>query len=176
MLRSPLAHNHACRFQRPFFGTDNYTHAMRLLDFIQSGSWQEIMYRHDNCPFGQMLHFTRFTDMVLYLTALPFLPFMEVKRAVLFGGFLYNPVIACLSAAALIWAGKSFFGPLLRAFGVLFYFVQGAVFSLFLAGRPDHHVLLNLLLIVLVGCLLHGAKTQKTAYYKIAGIFGDLSV
>ena len=103
-----------------FVETDNYTHALRLMDFIQSGSWKEILYRHDNCPYGQILHFTRIMDMFLYVMTLPFLPFMEVKRAILFGGFLYNPVMACLSAAALIWAGRAFCSPLLRA-GIVFF-------------------------------------------------------
>ena len=160
-----------------FIETDAYTHAMRLMDFIQSGSWREVLYMHDNCPFGQMLHFTRITDMFLYLTTLPFLPFMELKRAVLFGGFLYNPVIACLSAAALIWTGKAFCSPAIRLTGVLaYFFILPAVPPLFLAGRPDHHVLLNLFLILISGCLTYGAKTQKTAYYKVAGIFAGLAV
>ena len=165
-----------CSSNGRFIEIDSYTHALRLTDFIRSGAWREIPYGHDNCPFGQNLHFTRITDMFLYLTTLPFLPFTELKRAVLFGGFLYNPVIACLTGAALIWAGKSFFSPMLRATGVLLYFVQGSVLSLFQAGRPDHHVLLNLLLIVLSGCLLYGVKTQKPAYYKTAGVFGGLAV
>jgi len=143
---------------------------------IQSGSWQEILYRHDNCPFGQMLHFTRITDMFLFLTTLPFRPFMDLKQAIVFGGFLYNPLIACLSAVALIWAGRTFLTPLLRAAVVFCYFGFPVIVALFLAGRPDHHVLLNLLLIMLCGCLLHGAKTQKIAYYKLAGIFGGLAV
>ena len=154
---------------------DNYTHAMRLSDFIQSGSWREILYRHDNCPYGQMLHFTRFTDMFLYVATMPFLPFMELKKAILYGCFLYNPLIACLSAAALIWAEKPFFSPLMRAFSQTLFFTGSASF-MFLAGRPDHHVLLNLLLILLTGCLLYGAKTQKTAYFKTAGVIAGLSV
>ena len=68
-----------------FLETDNYTHALRLMDFIQSGSWREILYLHDNCPFGQILHFTRLTDMFLFVTTLPFLPFFELKQAVLYG-------------------------------------------------------------------------------------------
>ena len=159
-----------------FVETDNYTHALRLMDFIQSGSWKEILYRHDNCPFGQMLHFTRIMDMFLYVMTLPFLPFMELKRAILFGGFLYNPVMACLSAAALIWAGRAFLSPLSRAGIVCFYFITPFTASLYAAGRPDHHVLLNLLLIIIVGCLIYGAKTQKIAYYKTAGLFAGLSI
>ncbi len=159
-----------------FVEIDSYTHALRLTDFIQSGSWRETLYRHDNCPDGQMLHFSRITDMFLFLTTLPFLSFTELKRAVLFGGFLYNPLIACLSAVALIRLTRPCFTPMVRATGVLFYFLQGFVLSLFQAGRPDHHVLLNLFLIILSGCLLLGAKTQKTAYYKTAGLFGGLAV
>ena len=160
-----------------FLDTDSYTHALRLMDFIQSGSWKEILYRHDNCPFGQILHFTRITDMFLYLTTLPFMPFMELKHAIMFGGFLYNPVIACLSAAALIWAGKAFCSPVIRLTGILaYFFILPEISFLFLAGRPDHHVLLNLFLILLSGCLAYGVKTQKTAYYKTAGLFGGLAV
>ena len=96
--------------------TDSYTHALRLSDFIQSGSWRETLYRHDNCPYGQILHFTRLADMFLYVTTMPFLPFTELKKAVLYGCFLYNPVIACLSAVTLIWAGKAFFSPPLCRF------------------------------------------------------------
>ena len=165
-----------CVSNGDFLDTDSYTHALRLMDFIQSGSWRETLYMHDNCPFGQVLPYTRITDMFLYVTTLPFLPFMELKQAVLFGGFLYNPVIACLSAVALIWSGRSFFSPLLRATSSLLYFILPDAITLFFAGRPDHHVLLNLLLIVLLGCLLRGAKTQKTAYYKAAGVFGGLAV
>ena len=160
-----------------FIESDSYTHALRLTDFIRSGSWKEVLYAHDNCPFGQNLHFTRITDLVLFLTTLPFLPFTELNRAVLFGGFLYNPVIACLSAAALVWAGKAFCSPLVRMTGVLaYFFFLPEITDLFLAGRPDHHVLLNLFLILLSGCLLYGAKTQKSVYYKAAGVFGGLAV
>lgn len=160
---------------RRMIETDNFTHALRLLDFIQSGSWKETLYMHDNCPYGQMLHFTRITDMFMYVMTLPFLPFMDVKDAVLYGCFLYNPVLACLSAAALVWAGKAFFSPLARAFSVVLYFGASTTVNMFIAGRPDHHVLLNLLVFLLAGNLLHGIKTQKTAYFKAAGLFAGLS-
>ena len=156
--------------------TDNFTHALRLVDFIQSGSWAEIMYMHDNYPFGQILHFTRLTDMFLFAASLPFLPFTDVKQAVFLGCFLYQPLLAGLSAGALIWAGKAFFGPSLRFLMMTLYFCQYPILSLFTAGRADHHVLLNLLLIVLTGALMHGIKKQRLAFFKTAGIFAGLSV
>lgn len=97
-----------CQSQATLSETDNFTHALRLADFISSGSWAETMYMHDNWPFGQMLHFTRITDMFLFAASLPFLPFTDVKQAVFYGCFLYQPLIAGLSAAGLIWAGKAF--------------------------------------------------------------------
>lgn len=165
-----------CQSQATLSETDNFTHAMRLIDFIQSGSWAEIMYMHDNYPFGQMLHFTRIADMFLFAASLPFLPFTDVKQAVFYGCFLYQPLIAGLSAAGLIWAGKAFFGPKLRILSLTFYFCQFPVLSLFTAGRADHHVLLNLLIIITVGSLMHGFKTGRIAFFKTAGIFAGLSV
>ena len=156
--------------------TDNFTHALRVVDFIRSGSWTEIMYMHDNYPFGQILHFTRAMDMVLYACSLPFLPFTDVQQAVLYGCFLYQTVIAVLSATALIWTGKASFGPFLRLLLVTFYFCQYPVLILFTAGRADHHVLLNLLQIVILGNLMHGFKTQNNAYFKAAGLFAGLAV
>lgn len=165
-----------CYSQATLSETDNFTHALRLVDFIQSGSWTEIMYMHDNWPFGQMLHFTRITDMFLFAASLPFLPFTDVKNAVFYGCFLYQPLIAGLSAAGLIWAGKAFFGPALRILAMTLYFCQFPVLSLFTAGRADHHVLLNLLIIVTLGCLMHGFKTGRPAFFKTAGLFAGLAV
>lgn len=165
-----------CQSQATLSETDNFTHALRLVDFISSGSWAEIMYMHDNYPFGQMLHFTRITDMFLFAASLPFLPFTDVKQAVFYGCFLYQPLIAGLSAAGLIWAGKAFFGPALRIFSLTLYFCQFPILSLFTAGRADHHVLLNLLIIITVGSLMHGFKTGRIAFFKTAGIFTGLSV
>ena len=165
-----------CQSQATLSETDNFTHALRLADFISSGSWAETMYMHDNWPFGQMLHFTRITDMFLFATSLPFLPFTDVKQAVFYGCFLYQPLIAGLSAAGLIWAGKAFFGPVLRILAMTLYFCQFPVLSLFTAGRADHHVLLNLLIIITVGGLMHGFKTGRSAFFKTAGIFAGLYV
>ena len=156
--------------------TDNFTHALRLIDFIKSGSWAETMYMHDNYPFGQMLHFTRATDIVLFLTSLPFLAFMPVKQAVLYGCFLYQPVIAALSAVALIWAGRAFFGPFNRIALLTFYFSQYAVMTLFCAVRADHHVLLNLSLILISGFLMYCFKTSCLPFFKAAGLLTGISV
>ena len=41
--------------------TDNYTHARRVLDLILSKNWAETPYMHTNYPFGEILHFTRFS-------------------------------------------------------------------------------------------------------------------
>lgn len=156
--------------------TDNYTHALRLTDFILSKSWAEILYRHDNYPFGQILHFTRINDLALLLPTLPFLPFFDLKEAVRHGCFLYQPMMAVLSAAALVWAGRAFMPPIVRAVSVLFYFCPPAIYSLLVAGRADHHVFLNLSWIAALGCLLYGFKTQRIRWFKRAGALAGVSV
>ena len=51
--------------------TDNYTHAQRLLDFLDSRTWAETPYMHTNYPYGEILHFTRITDVLWLLFSLP---------------------------------------------------------------------------------------------------------
>ena len=51
--------------------TDNYTHAQRVYDLIVSRTWAETPYIHTNYPFGEILHFTRITDLFWLFFSLP---------------------------------------------------------------------------------------------------------
>lgn len=164
--------------QRPavYTDTDNYTHALRLADMLKSGKWAETLYMHDNYPFGQVLHFTRITDIFWLICTLPFLPFMPLKQAVFYGGILYQPVIAVLTVSALLWAARPFFGPGLRFAALVLYFFQPSVLYMSNLMAPDHHNLMNLFVLLTLGALCHAFQTGRTAYCRAAGIFAGLAV
>lgn len=46
-----------------FRDSDNYTHALRVLDFLNSGTWAEQPFMHSNFPKGEILNFTRIVDL-----------------------------------------------------------------------------------------------------------------
>lgn len=164
--------------ERPavYTDTDNYTHALRLMDMMTSGKWAETLYMHDGYPFGQILHFTRITDVFWLVCTLPFLLFMPLKQAVFCGGILYQPIIAVLTVLAFLWACRPLFGPALRFTALGLYFFQPSVLFISNLMAPDHHNLMNLFLLLTFGAMIHVFKTGRPVYCRAAGVFAGLAV
>ena len=156
--------------------TDNYTHALRILDFLQSSVWAEMPYMHTNYPYGEILHFTRITDVLWLFSSLPLFLFLSVKEAVFYGGFVFQALMLVLTAFVLIWSLKPIAKPFARLIGLSIFFVQPSITETYIYSKPDHHVLT-----VLFGCLLIGGvirylaeKRSKDLY--IAGISAGLGL
>lgn len=154
--------------------TDNYTHARRVLDLIQSGAWAETPYMHTNYPFGEILHFTRITDVFWLFFSLPAFLFFSMKDAVYWGGYIYQTGILVLSAVALIWALKPVADPLLRLIGLCVFFIQPSVTETYILIKPDHHVLTALFAFIMIGGLTNYLKEKNSKYLRIAGISAGL--
>lgn len=156
--------------------TDSYTHALRMADMLTSGTWAETLFMHDNYPFGQVLHFTRITDVFWTLCSLPFLPFLPVKQAVFYGGLLYQPVMTVLCAFALLWAMKPYFPPVLRLVGITAFFLQPPIAFVYMPAKPDHHVIINFFCFLAIGCFTHAFVSEKEKYFSLAGVCAALMV
>lgn len=154
--------------------TDNYTHARRVLDLILSKNWAETPYMHTNYPFGEILHFTRITDIFWLLFSLPAFLFFPVKEAVFWGGYIFQTGVLILSAVALVWGLKPISGPILRLIGVGLFFVQPSVTETYILIKPDHHALTAFFAFVTTGALIHYLYEQKELFLKIAGIGAGL--
>lgn len=155
--------------------TDNYTHAIRVLDLIKSKTWVETVSLHSNYPFGEIPQYTRITDIFWLICSAPFFFFMEAKQAIFYGGILMQPVIAVMTACALYWGIKPFFKPLGRFMGVLIYFIQPAV-TIYMFARPDHHTLVSFFAIIITGCFLNLIKRPNHKLVPIAGICSGLAL
>lgn len=158
--------------------TDCYTHALRVVEFLQNGVWRETVFPYYNHPFGDISVFTRFLDVLWTVCSLPFLPFMDLKDAVYYGGCAMQVFLTAASAVGLAWAVRPFLSsPLFRLLTAVFYFLQNQIVSLYFLNRPDHHAPLNLLLILLCGCLFRFfADGKNKKMLTAAGIIGGLCV
>lgn len=154
--------------------TDNYTHARRVLDFLMSKTWAETPYMHSNYPFGEVLHFTRITDLLWILFTLPLMPFMALKDAVFYGGYVYQAGMLVLSALSLVWGAKPLCGPIVRLIGVCLFFVQPSVSETYIFIKPDHHVLVAFLTFLTVGGLIRAVIDKRASAAKTAGIAAAL--
>ncbi len=154
--------------------TDNYTHARRALDLLTSKTWAETPYMHSNYPFGEVLHFTRITDVLWILFSLPLMPFMTLKDAVFYGGYVYQAGMLVLSALALAWGTKPLCGPIVRLIGVCLFFVQPSVSETYIFTKPDHHALVAWLTFLTAGGLVRALIGREPSAAKTAGIAAAL--
>ncbi len=154
--------------------TDNYTHARRVLDLILNRNWAETPYMHTNYPFGEILHFTRITDIFWLFFSLPAFLFFPLKEAVFWGGYIFQIGTLILSAVALVWGLKPIAGPILRLIGVCLFFLQPSVTETYILIKPDHHALTAFFIFITTGGLIRYLCSQNTKYLCAAGIGAGL--
>ena len=156
--------------------TDNYTHARRVLDFLQSKNWAETPYMHSNYPFGEVLHFTRITDLFWLFFSLPAFLFFPLKEAVFWGGYIFQTGVLALSAVALVWGLRPAVGPIVRLIAVCLLFVQPSVTETYILIKPDHHALTAFFCFVTAGGLARFLFTDDEKDLRIAGVAAALGL
>lgn len=78
--------------------TDCYIHAWRAYELFQTHHWSEQILMKSNYPFGEVIHYTRFMDVLWIILALPLMLLYPVKEAIFNAGILFQPFIAVLTA------------------------------------------------------------------------------
>ncbi|MBH60880.1 MAG: hypothetical protein CL569_00185 [Alphaproteobacteria bacterium] len=162
---------------RQLLDADGYTRLARVEALADGGGWYDDAAVRANVPYGTTLHWTRPFDLLLLAVALPLVPFTSINSALYWSGALINPVLLVMTLAALMWAVK----PLLRRedipyFGVLVLALP-AVHAYFGIGRADHHGLILLLFVVLLGTGVRALTAEADRGPLIAtGLAAALSV
>lgn len=133
---------------------DGYMRLARVEYLWQGGAWFDPGFPRINPPEGLALHWTRPLDVLLLAGALLASPFLGFKAGLYWWGVTLGPVLQAAAIVAMVWAAA----PLLRrpwlCLLAFLFATQPAVFAMFAVGRPDHHGLQILLLILLIGLTL----------------------
>ena len=122
-----------------YLDTDNYMHALRLMDALSNTYWFEHIFPYTNYPFGEVLHWTRALDIFMLITALPFLAYFPLRLAVFYGGLLICPIFFLLAIFYLLKAGRLLMGAKYRFFAAILFIIQANVMRVVVLNRPDHH-------------------------------------
>jgi hypothetical protein len=169
---SPIP-NHA------LWGTDGYMRLVRVEALATTGDWFNGTIDRANTPYGDTLHWTRPMDLVLLAGAAPLIPILGLKEALYWWGVVVSPVLHWLTLFALFWAAR----PLFRRAGLVYLGVvsltQPALLSYFSAARPDHHSLIALLFVLMLGYGLRLAQDLKPSDVKpalLGGMIGGLGL
>lgn len=135
--------------------SDGYMHLLRASDLHRTGRWYDPVIERSNPPHGDRLHWTRPFDVLLLVGAVPgSLLTTSFDSSLFWWGVVLSPLLLVASLPAVRWAVYPLLGddgsPIL---GFLFV-AQVAIMSVFQAGRPDHHSLLELLFLLIAGYAL----------------------
>jgi hypothetical protein len=156
---------------------DGYMRLNRVLALHESGSWFDSRYGRINPPEGHVQHWTRPLDALLLAGAWLLEPMLGFRPGLHLWGVLFSPVCLALSVLALAWAIEPVLDRDARLFACLAYLMQPTIMAYSSVGRPDHHALLLLLFITLLGLtfrLLTDPLDRRSA--RLAGAIAALSL
>jgi hypothetical protein len=157
---------------------DGYQRLNRVVQLLEGGNWYDNVYHRANPPQGEPSHWTRPLDALLALFALPLLPFLEAKRALLVSSPVAILFQAWLATAAFAWTIRPYVSKETFGFAPLLFAMQPVILIRgFLPQQPDHHGLSILLFAVLLGIgarIAAGTASDRAAF--LGGLATGLSL
>jgi len=159
-----------------YLDTDNYFHALRLIEAFDHGYWFEHVFVYTNYPFGEVSHWTRALDIVWFILALPFLLFYQVRDAVFYSGLLITPLFFSLGVFYLLKAGRFFLSIKYRFLTAVLILIQANVMRVVVLNRPDHHAALFFLTAYLFYKILKFIKKGRIKDLTVAAIMASFSL
>jgi hypothetical protein len=157
--------------------SDAYMRLARVLHLHDGGAWFDPREPRINPPEGHVQHWTRPLDALLLGGAWLLQPFFGFERALHLWGVLISPALLALAIGALAWAAAPALDRDSRLLASLVLLTQPTVLAYTSVGRPDHHSILLLLALVLIGLTARLAATpqdRRAAHF--AGAIAALSI
>jgi hypothetical protein len=156
---------------------DAYMRLARVLHLHDGGTWFDPREPRINPPDGHVQHWTRALDALLLAGAWLLQPFMGFERALHVWGVLISPALLALAVIAVGWAAAPAFDRDTRLLACMVLLTQPIVLGYTSVGRPDHHSLLLLLALILIGLTARlAAAPQDLRAALLAGAIAGLGI
>jgi hypothetical protein len=169
MLHGPVGRG---EYQFP----DAYMHLVRAAELWDGGGWYDHEITRGNAPYGEILHWTRPFDVILLAAAALLRPFLEAREALFWAGALLAPFLTVVTCLAAAWA----IGPLVgaaRLWVLPILFLQWPVLGYGFPGRADHHIVILLLLVLVLGLLFRArSRPDQARWPLLAGLCHGLGL
>jgi len=157
--------------------TDPYMRLVRVEQLAETGDWYDSVIHRSNYPYGDELHWTRPLDVILVAGAYLLSPIQGFQKGILTWGIMIGPLVGIFCLLALFWATRKILNRNAQRLLWLLFIAQTLLFQIFTFGRPDHHSLLMLLFILLLGCLFRIIdQPHNNKYILISGFIAALSL
>lgn len=150
---------------------DAYMRLSRVERLWDTGLWYDPVFSRIDPPNGLALHWTRPMDVLLLLGAWLATPLVGFDSALYWWGVFISPVLQIVSLVGLLWAAAPLLPSQWRSWAAFLFALQPGIFVSFLVGRPDHHGLLAVLTIILLGLtiriLLEPERRREAVWFGV---------
>ncbi len=143
--------------------SDCYVHLVRAETLWCTGRWYDPVLERSNAPYGEVLHWTRPFDVLLLLGGAAGSPFVALASSLFWWGVILSPVLLGVTLGVLPWAVRPLVGRDGSLIAGLILMCQMGTWLVFQAGRPDHHGLLMLLFVLMLGFTLRMVMAPLSA-------------
>lgn len=131
--------------------TDGFMRLVRVERLVETGNWLDGSNPRSNWPYGEVSHWTRPMDLLILALAAPGRLLAESRGAIAVAGILVSPLLHLAAALFLFRAARTLVPGPARALVLPLFLLQATVLSYGSLGRADHHMLILLLHVVLLG-------------------------
>ncbi|WP_424136013.1 hypothetical protein [Roseomonas chloroacetimidivorans] len=133
--------------------TDSYVRVMRIDELWRSGAWYAEVTPRLNAPEGLSLHWTRPLDILALGPALVAHAIfgIDMRAGIFWSAALLCPVLHLLCVPAAIWAARAVWPATDSLFAGLLILTQPVAMTYSMVGRSDHHTLVLLCAVILLG-------------------------
>ena len=153
-----------------FADPDSYGRLLRVIHLIDTGNWYDGNLPRSNWPYGETMNWTRPIDVLLLAGTAVLRPFMSFHDALFLFGVVMGPLITLASAVTAGWMAVPILGRKSRYEVMLLLLLQLAAVAYMIAGRADHHGMLFLSYIFVIGfCLRAMAPAENLGAAIAAG-------
>ena len=151
---------------------DSFTRLVRVERLIDTGAWFDNTLPRANAPFGTTVHWTRPFDAALIALAAPLMPVLGVKSALYWAGVVISPLFHLTAALTMVWAMTPVLGRIGALIAGALTVTQFGVLAFSIIGRPDHHAVFGVTVILTLGFLARAqtAPPSRCPFHRINAI------
>lgn len=144
--------------------TDSYARLIRVRELWGGAGWTDPVTPSFNAPEGLFLHWTRPLDVLILGPALLLHAFgMARDEAILWSGAAVCPVLHVAAALGAVWAARALWSRSASWLAGLFLLSVMSLRGYSMFGRADHHTLIALAGVLVIGFGLHALRGRRRA-------------
>jgi asparagine N-glycosylation enzyme membrane subunit Stt3 len=160
-----------------FLDTDDYMRLVRIRDFFKHYDFNDNIIKRCNVPHGCSLHWTRFYDFFLIVPSYILSFFTNsTEKSIEYVGFFISPIIKTITIMFFFKLAKCLMGTK-NAFLAAAIFAANPIIAQFgTFGRPDHHALIMLFIIVFFNYVFLFIKSGLGQCYEKLAIISSICI